>query len=185
VSDDHGDHIGQLYDRIAQLEGRLERMFRPGTVTDVDVSDPSKPRARIGVGVDDQGQPVKGPSVPFSTFAGARNVHSPVSVGQQMMQLAPDGDFEQAVLLPLGHSDQVKAPSTDPGTFVDGTGGTDIRFKDGKHQVKAGDKAAHLVTDKGQRLAVEDISKLVIKIGNQAFMLKMSALQPTQDLDDF
>ncbi len=203
MSDDHGDHIAQLYDRIAHLEGRLERMARFGTVgddKDVDVSDASKPRARIGIGVDADGQPVKGPWVPFATVAGARNQHNPPSKGQQMLHLSPDGDFEQGVLIPLGHSEQVKSPSTDPKTYVDqigrtvntqadgswtqAVGSTSHAMTDGKHLFKAGDKTEHLVADKGQRIRVEDITKLVIKLGDQTFNLKMDALQPGQDIQD-
>lgn len=174
-----------LEERYALLEGRLERMFRPGTVSAVDLSDATKPRARLVIGEDDEGQPVLGPWVPYSTTAGARNQHNPPSVGQQFLQIAPDGDHEQAVLLQLGHSNDVPSPSTDPGTFVDGTSDLDVRFKKGKHQVKAGEKTTHLITDKGQRIQVEDLSKLIIKIGEDAFNLKMSALEPAGDIEDF
>ena len=57
--------------------------------------------------------------------------------------------MEAGLLIPLGPSQAIPAPSTEAGTYVDGAGKTDVRFKDGKHQVKAGDKTVHLVTDKG------------------------------------
>ena len=188
MSEEIHDEIGKLHERIAQLEGRLERICRPGTIVDdadIDVSDPSKPRARIQVGVKDDGSPKKGPFVPYTTIAGARNQHNPPSKGQQFLHLSPDGDFEQGLLVPLGHSDNVQAPSTDLGTYVDAAGQTDVRFKDGKHQVKAGDKTLHLITTDGQRIQVDDITKLVIKIGDTPYNLKMDALQAAQDIPDF
>ncbi len=170
------------------MEARHERMFRYGTIldaSDIDLSDPTNPVARIHHDDDDDGNPVKGPFVRYAQVAGARNQHNPPSVGQQFLHISPDGEMEAGLLIPLGPSQAIPAPSTDPGTYVDGTGKTDVRFKDGKHQVKAGDETVHLVTDKGQRLQVEDISKLVFKFGQTAFNLKMDALEPAQDIEDF
>lgn len=182
------DLLFAAMDRLAQLESRYERTFRFGKILDagdIDLSDPKNPTARIHVDDDDEGQPVKGAKARYTQVAGARKRHDPPSVGQQMLQIAPDGEFEAAFLIPLGPSDDNPSPSTEAGTYTDGTGQTDIRFKDGKHQVKAGDKTVHLITDKGQRIQVEDLSKLIIKVGTTAMKLKMDALEPADDIEDF
>lgn len=188
MSEEFHDQFGRLWAEVHELKGRMERMVRHGTIADakdIDLSDPSKPRARITIGLDADGKPVKGPWVPYSTIAGARNQHNPPSVGQQLTQFSPDGDFEQAVLLPLGHSNQVKSPSTDPGTYVDQAGATDRRFKDGKDRQAVGDKSEHLIIDKAQRLKTESREKLVFKFGDQTFCLAQDALEPTDDIGDF
>lgn len=180
--------VQALADRFAQHEARYERTFRYGKIldtSDIDLSDPQNPVARIHHDDDEDGQPVKGPFVRYMQISGARNQHNPPSVGQQFLHLSPDGEMEAGILIPLGPSQAFPAPSTDPGTYVDGTGQTDIRFKDGKHQVKAGDTTAHLVTAKGQRIQVEDISKLIIKLGKTPMMLKPDVLVPAQDIEDF
>lgn len=197
------DAFQALADRLAALEGRLERMFRYGTIVDdkdIDVSDASKPRARIEVGKDDDDKSVLGPMVPYSTVAGARNQHNPPSKGQQLLQIAPDGDHEQAILIPLGHSDNVKSPSTDPKTYVDQIGKTVNTQKDGswKQEVekastamskgkidhRVGDQTEHLLVEGGQRIKVESRTKLVLKFGDTTYAIKEDALEPVGDIQD-
>ena len=195
MSDDVSDLLEKAFDLIrdlqdghAKMEARHERMFRYGKIldaSDINLSDPENPVARIHHDDDENNEPVKGPFVRYMQIAGARNQHNPPSVGQQFLHLSPDGEMEAGILIPLGPSQAFPAPSTEAGTYVDGTGQTDVRFKDGKHQVKAGDKTAHLVTDKGQRIQVEDLSKLIIKVGKTAMMLKPDVLVPAQDIEDF
>ncbi len=95
-------------DRVAQLEGRHERMFRKGKVTDVDAK---KQLYRQVVGTDPDGQDVKSPWIPYGQIAGALKIHSPPTVGQQMMLVSPDGDFPQAFGLPYTWSDDNPSPS--------------------------------------------------------------------------
>ena len=113
-----GAHFTALYNKIAHLEGIIERTHRPGTITDVDYSDATKPRIRVQVGVDDQGQPVKGPWAPHSQHAGDFTNHTPLTVGQQVLQIAPDGNFENALVIPYGFSKPIKSPSTSPTDHV-------------------------------------------------------------------
>ncbi len=146
---DHVDHhLATLYERIAHLSGIVERTHRPGPVTDVDYSDATKPRIRIQIGTDDQGQPVKGPWVPVVSHAGARVIHAPVTVGQTMLQLAPDGNFENAVAMHYGFSSKTKSPSTDKDTHVDQLGKSVDTLKDGSRKIEV--ENASIALTKGQ-----------------------------------
>lgn len=136
---------------IAALRAAHERVFRKGKVTDVD---PEKQIYRQEIGQDEDGKPVKGPWVPYGQVAGALKHHSPPSVGQQMMQVAPDGDFEQAFGLPYTFSNDNPSPSkrgdedvVERGAAKDVTrgdsrtisvGGASISVVDGKIVLKAG-----------------------------------------------
>lgn len=113
--DDLARAIGELQERLAETRSELakeralrERMFRKGKVTDVD---PDKQRYRQEIGIDENGKPIKGAWIPYGQTAGALKVHSPPSVGQQMIQIAPDGDFDQAFGLPLTFSKDNESPS--------------------------------------------------------------------------
>jgi phage baseplate assembly protein gpV len=115
--------LGELFSRHADIEARIERMFRKGKVTDVDAT---KGLARTEIGLDDQGQSVKSPWLPYAQHAGDRKSHSPPSVGQQMMVINPDGspDFTQGLIVPHGWYDQNPSPSTDPASDVTTRGTT-------------------------------------------------------------
>ena len=128
------DRIAQLEDSHARMEARHERMFRYGKIldaSDIDLSDPANPTARIHHDDDEDGNPVKGPPVRFATIAGARNQHTPPSAGQQFLQISPDGEMEAGLLIPLGHSTDIPSPSTDPKTYIDEVGKTRLTQTDG------------------------------------------------------
>lgn len=129
MSQEIHEHLGRLSAEVALLKDRLERTVRHGTVTDVDYSDPTKPRARIQIGVKADGSPLSGPWAPIGTMAGDLNEWHPVVVGQQLTQLAPDGDHQQAVLVHLGHSSKTPSPETDKDTHVSAFGKTKRTLK--------------------------------------------------------
>ncbi len=118
MSDAHG-RIDALQAEVQILRHLIENMHRPGTVTDVDYSDATKPRVRIQIGTDDQGQPVKSPWLPVASFAGEMARHHPVTKGQQMMMHAPDGNHENGYLVPYSFSQKIPSPSTDAASYVD------------------------------------------------------------------
>ena len=158
------ERLRALEDRCAMLEGRLERMFRPGTVSAVDYSDASKPRARITIGVDDEGGDVLGPMVPISTWAGERNEWHPVSPGQQMLHISPDGELETGLLVPYGHSNQIPAPETDPHTHVVKHGKTKETHKADSKDYLVGDSNYHLDLD----TILEKTSKTITRAAGDA-----------------
>jgi phage baseplate assembly protein gpV len=170
VSDDVGAQIARLFEKVAHLEGLIERMHRPGTVTDVDYSDATKPRARIQIGTDEQGQPVKGPWVPIASVAGARTIHAPVSVGQQMLHISPDGNFENGVLLPYAFSKPIPSPSTDPKTHMDVLGKTKNTMTDGTWKQEV--ENASVTLTKGKIVLVGGNSTVTIEDGKVTFDAK-------------
>lgn len=97
----------RLKAHINRVEGAMNNMFRPGKVTDVDTK---KQRARIEVASQD-GKVTKSAWVPYGQIAGDYKQHRPPTKGQQMMMMAPDGEFRQAMLMPFTWSDDVKSPS--------------------------------------------------------------------------
>ncbi len=133
MSDHVEHHIAELYEQISHLRGIVERTHRMGKVTDVDYSDPKKPRFRMEHGVDEDGQPVKGPWQPHTQHAGDRAIHTPLTIGQTMLSIAPDGNFENAVAMPYGPSQNYQAPSTSKTDHVDKLGNVSTTLNKDSH----------------------------------------------------
>ncbi len=179
MSDDPGAHIAKLYEMVGHLAGIIERTHRPGPVTDVDYSDATKPRIRIQIGTDDEGQPVKGPWVPVVSHAGDRTIHAPVTVGQTMLQLAPDGNFENAVAMHYGFSSKIKSPSTDPNAHVDQFGKVTDTLKQDEWTKAVGDAVSidlttDTVTIKGPKIVLAGTVYLGSADANRPLSLKGS-----------
>jgi len=158
------DAIAELQEKLAETRSELakerasrERMFRKGKVTDVD---PEKQRYRQEVGVDENGKPVKGAWIPYGQIAGALKVHSPPSVGQQMIQFAPDGDFDQAFGFPLTFSDDNESPSKKGDEDVVTRGKTKDTTRADLRQIETGNAS----------IAVED-GKLKIRVGDVSYTM--------------
>ena len=126
----------ELAARVAELERRFSGLMRPGTVAEVD---PAKHIMRLNFGDSDDGQPFLSPWIPYTQVAGALKIHTPPSTGQQFTMLAPSGDWQQAVALPLTWSDQNKAPSDNGDEHVLTFGNVRITLKDNLTAVKVGD----------------------------------------------
>lgn len=101
--------ITELVSRVADLERRLAGGMRHGTVAEVD---PAKQRVRLDFGPAHGGDgKFLSPWIPYAQFSGALKVHTPPTVGQQLTAMSPTGDFQQAVAVPLTHSDSNPSPS--------------------------------------------------------------------------
>ena len=100
--------LSELVQRLNELDRRVSGMIRQGRVTDVD---PAKQLVRLEIGRDENGQPVKGPWVPYAQHAGALKLHTPPSVGQQMTAISPSGDPQQATAMPFTWSGENSSPS--------------------------------------------------------------------------
>jgi phage baseplate assembly protein V len=129
-------HIAALYDecakanmRSADLARRLDNMFRPGKVTDVDTK---KQLYRQEIAEQD-GTPVKSAWIPYGQIAGDYKSHTPPTKGQQMWMLSPNGDARQAVGVPMTWSDDQKSPSEKEDEHVH-TYGDKYRLKEKKDE---------------------------------------------------
>ena len=101
--------VAELAARIAELERRFSGIMRHGTVEEIDTA---RHRVRLNFGNDVDGRPFLSPWVPYAQIAGALKVHTPPSKGQQFTALSPNGDWQQAVALPMTWSNQNASPST-------------------------------------------------------------------------
>jgi phage baseplate assembly protein gpV len=106
---------------IEWLRSAKDNSVIDGRVTD---RDPKKHRIRIEIGLDDEGESVKSPWIPYSQIAGARKVHSVPSIGQQMRIVCPNGDPCQALAVPLTWWNDNPSPSEDGDEDIDLRGKT-------------------------------------------------------------
>lgn len=100
----------ELAARIAELERRFSGMMRHGTVAEVDTNT-QRIRLDFGPAHGISGRFLS-PWIPYAQFSGALRVHTPPTVGQQFTAMSPNGDFQQAVAVPLTHSNANPSPST-------------------------------------------------------------------------
>ena len=181
MSDDLYRAIIELREENADLRARIEPMFRPGKVTDVDAA---KGRYRQEIGVDaETGEPLKSAWIYPMQTAGARRSHSLPSVGQQMMQVAPDGDHAQAFGVPLGWSDANPSPSTRGDEDVDQRGDAKRTMRGDKDMTEVKD-AGHYILGKGVVVTkVKKVELIKFKVGDRWFSLDPAALLPADDED--
>jgi len=92
------DEISELVGRIADLERRLSGTMRHGKVEEVN-SEEGWIRLNFGKGTG--GGDFLSPKIPYSQTSGEMKFHSPPSKGQQMTLLAPGGDWQQAIAMPM------------------------------------------------------------------------------------
>lgn len=118
-----------IFERLGDHERRLAAMDIRGPVTDVDVP---AGKARIQIGEDEDGNPVKSPWTRYAQTAGAMKVHAPPTVGQTMTLRGSSGDVEQGSLEPFHWSDDNKSPSSSGNDRVFSFGGVTISVSDGK-----------------------------------------------------
>ena len=127
--------VVELAARIAELERRFSGVMRHGTVEEIDAG---KQRVRLNFGKDVEGKPFLSPWVPYAQIAGALKVHTPPSKGQQFTALSPNGDWQQAVALPMTWSDHNKSPSSNGDENVLTYGNITATIKDDLCEVVAG-----------------------------------------------
>ncbi|WP_342361403.1 phage baseplate assembly protein V [Terrarubrum flagellatum] len=123
------EFLEALLHRVTDIERRHANMAVKGTVHEVNAE---KQVARLKTGVDDDGKDVLGPWVPYAQVAGAMKIHSPPSVGQQMIAFNPSGEPRQGVLLPFTWSDNNQSPSTSGNEHVLTFGGIKVKVEGGK-----------------------------------------------------
>lgn len=136
--------LTELAMRVADLERRAAGSFLHGPVAEVDTATK---RVRLDLGESSDGGRFLSPWVAYSQWAGALNIHTPPTVGQQFTMLSPGGDFQQAVAIPLAHSDLFPSPSPDADDENVGTyGNVRIEIRDEQTILTVGDEATVDVT---------------------------------------
>lgn len=96
--------LADLARRVAELERKLAASGRAGTVSEVDATQ--------GLIRLDLGDGMQSPWVPYVQTAGALKVHSPPSVGQQMILVAPSGETAQGYATALSFGGGNGSPSS-------------------------------------------------------------------------
>lgn len=128
--------LADLMARVNDLERRLSRMVRHGTVHPGS-TDPKAGTTRLRLGGTDE-QPYLSPPIKYAQVAGALKVHSPPSDGQQMTIFSPSGDWRQGTALPMTWSDQNQSPSDKGDEHVVTFGDVTITLKGGGVTVSVG-----------------------------------------------
>lgn len=144
--------IVELASKVADLERRFSGMMRHGTVAEVY---PDKQTMRLKIGVDAQGNDFLSPEIPYGQTAGAMKFHNPPSVGQQMTMMAPNGDFMQAVAIPMHWSDANTSPND----------------KGDEHEMTFGSARVLLKSN-----------SLLIEIGNSSILIESAKITLSSDL---
>lgn len=129
--------IGELIRRVSDLEHRVSRQIRYGTVQEVRHRD-GQIEVRARIGLDTEGNHLLSPWVPWAQTAGALKVHTPPTSGQQVRLMAPDGEARQAVAEPFTWSDDNPTPSDQLDRNVLTFGGWRIEWKEGGIEVGKG-----------------------------------------------
>jgi len=114
-----------LVARIAELERKLDSMVTRGPVAQVD---PAKQMVRLRLNGPDESEPFLGPWQPYGQIAGALKVHTPPSIGQQMLSINGAGDYRQGVALPYTWSDANPSPSSAGNEHWATFGGATVRW---------------------------------------------------------
>lgn len=131
--------LRQLLERMVEGERRSAAQEMRGKVTDVDTA---KARARIQLGMNDDGEPVKSPWLPYKQIAGALKIHQPPTVGETMTLRSASGDVEQGVLEAFHWSDDNPANSTDAQSNVMTFGDCKVTIGTSSIDVEVGDVKA-------------------------------------------
>jgi phage baseplate assembly protein V len=126
--------IESLVHRVAALERLARGNCRQGTVAQVD---PAAGTVRLRFGGNEHGDYLSAP-IPYAQTAGAMRIHSPPSVGQQMMTMAPGGDLRQAIAMPLGFSSATPSPSGAGNQHVMTFGSATLTLSAGSLTIKIG-----------------------------------------------
>jgi phage baseplate assembly protein V len=157
--------IVELAARIAELERRFAGTIRHGTVAEVD---PASGRARLDLGESTEGGRFLSPWVPYSQIAGALKAHVPPSVGQQLTLVAPGGDWQQAVAVPLGFSEKNPSPSSAGDRNVITYGNVTLTLADDLVRAEIGSLAFEITS-----------AKVRITVGGVTFMVSGGGVEIT------
>ncbi len=166
--------VAELVRQKEELERRVHNLMRPGRVTEVD---PKQGMVRVAYAVDEQGQDVISPLIPWTERAGAIKTWTPPAVGEQVLLFSPSGDVStHSWVLTGGFSDQFKQPHDKGAEHVMTVGSTRITVKGDEMRINSpkivfegethlGGEGGQLVHRKGDKdsdgdVAVESATKV-------------------------
>lgn len=112
------DTIAGLAARIEDLDRRLARTVLDGTVASID---PEKGTARVRIDGD-----LDSHDIPWTDSAGAVSTFFPLSAGERVIVVSPNGDIARAQLMRGGRTDANPAPHDKAGEAAIGAGATRI-----------------------------------------------------------
>lgn len=120
------DVIGMKID-IEMLKNAFGKSLKVGPVAAID----AEKGYRIKFGEDESGQPFLSPWYPHPESGGNSSTWMPLSLGQIVGMINPNGDPRQGLLIRGGFSDRNQPPSTDLFANIFKAFGVAITIKDG------------------------------------------------------
>jgi phage baseplate assembly protein V len=147
--------------RIAEIERRMDCLFRHGAVTERRKVD-GRWLVRMRIGGSDT-EPFLSPWIPYALPNGGPdglNIHRVPKEGEQLTLLSPAGDFQQGVAVPLSWSDDHPSPSDDPDAVVISHRKFRLTLKDGNLTVEHSEEI-HLKAGSSELEIKKDVINLV------------------------
>ncbi|MFI3903766.1 baseplate assembly protein [Ochrobactrum sp. S1502_03] len=123
----HRNLVGMKID-IEMLKTAFGKSLKVGPVAAID----AEKGYRIKFGEDENGQPFLSPWYPHPESGGASSTWMPLSLGQIVGMINPNGDPRQGLLIRGGFSDANQPPSNDLLASVFRAFGVNATVKDGK-----------------------------------------------------
>jgi phage baseplate assembly protein gpV len=166
--------ILELLTRVAELERKLDSMFRHGPVHERKKIE-KRWFVRLKVGGTDQ-QPFLSPWIPYSSPNGGPaglNVHRVPAKGEQLTMLSPAGDFRQAVATSLFWSDDHPPPSEDEGTVTITHPKFKLDLKDGTLKIEASE---NVDIKSNQTIKLDAGQTITFKVGESEIEIKGDAI---------
>lgn len=126
--------VAGLRREVSELRTTLRNAVRTGTVEERD----AKKGYRLNWGKDDQGKTILSPWYPHPESGGGAKTSFPLTKGQIVTAINPNGDVRQGFLVRGGFSDQNPAPSQNLDENVFTFGNVRIEIADGEVKITCG-----------------------------------------------
>src|SRR5256885_6135679 len=104
------DDIQKLIHDVAELNRKVGNMVRVGPVKEVKAANGEQKLRMVTGPKGENGEESLSPWLHTSTHRGKAREERKFKEGQNVMMIAPDGDFRQAQLFPYAESKQLKRP---------------------------------------------------------------------------
>lgn len=130
------DILARMAQRVAELERRQSQTLRRGTIHRLRNGGN---QVQVKLGEDDDGNPILSPWLPVSGGNGDAKTRHAYKVGEHVLMLNPNGEWDQADIQPSNHHQGGQSPSSQEGEHVihDG-GGIRISVSGGKLVITGG-----------------------------------------------